>query len=157
MQQVQSADGRALMHVLSGLTRLRRALLLAPAGDAGVVPDQQQTGRGHEPAGGGHRRRPPGAGVQPVRRSPELLRARIAQKQWDYCYLDGGCSTKSRQESILRFRHEAVPLFLISLKAGGTGLNLTQADTVLHLDPGGTRRWRIRRAIGPTAWARPSR
>jgi len=64
-----------------------------------------------------------------------LLRARIAQKQWDYCYLDGGCSAKSRQESILRFRHEAVPLFLISLKAGGTGLNLTQADTVLHLDP----------------------
>ena len=64
-----------------------------------------------------------------------LLRARIEQQQWDYCYLDGGCSAKSRQESILRFRHEAVPLFLISLKAGGTGLNLTQADTVLHLDP----------------------
>ena len=64
-----------------------------------------------------------------------LLRARIELKKWDYCYLDGGCSAKSRQESILRFRHEPVPLFLISLKAGGTGLNLTQADTVLHLDP----------------------
>ena len=48
-----------------------------------------------------------------------LLRARIEQKSWDYCYLDGACSAKSRQESILRFRHEAVPLFLISLKAGG--------------------------------------
>ena len=41
-----------------------------------------------------------------------LARAHRAEAL-DYCYLDGGCSTKSRQESIRVFRHEAVPLFLI--------------------------------------------
>ena len=35
-----------------------------------------------------------------------------------------------------------MPIFLISLKAGGTGLNLTAADTVIHMTRGGTRRWR---------------
>jgi SNF2 family DNA or RNA helicase len=36
---------------------------------------------------------------------------------------------------VARFQEGAVPLFLISLKAGGTGLNLTAADTVIHYDP----------------------
>lgn len=135
VQQVQSADGRALMHVLSGLTRLRR-LCCSPKL---VMPEWSQTsskldeamGLLEEAIDGGHRVLVFSQFVDLL----SLLRARIEQKQWDYCYLDGGCSAKSRQESILRFRHEPVPLFLISLKAGGTGLNLTQADTVLHLDP----------------------
>ncbi len=86
-----------------------------------------------------------------------LLRARIEQKSWDYCYLDGGCSAKARQDSILRFRHEAVPLFLISLKAGGRGSTSPRPIPCCTSIPGGTRRWKIRRAIGPTGWARPSR
>lgn len=135
VQQVQSADGRALMHVLSGLTRLRR-LCCSPEL---VMPEWSQTSSKLDEAmalldeaiGNGHRVLVFSQFVDLL----SLLRARIEQKKWDYCYLDGGCSAKSRQDSILRFRHEPVPLFLISLKAGGTGLNLTQADTVLHLDP----------------------
>jgi superfamily II DNA or RNA helicase len=51
-----------------------------------------------------------------------------------YEYLDG--STKDRQERVERFQNDpTVPVFLISLKAGGTGLNLTAADTVIHFDP----------------------
>jgi superfamily II DNA or RNA helicase len=51
-----------------------------------------------------------------------------------YEYLDG--STKDRQERIERFQEDpSVSAFLISLKAGGTGLNLTAADTVIHFDP----------------------
>ena len=51
-----------------------------------------------------------------------------------YEYLDG--STKDRAERIDRFQLDpTVPVFLISLKAGGTGLNLTAADTVIHFDP----------------------
>jgi superfamily II DNA or RNA helicase len=50
-----------------------------------------------------------------------------------YCLLTG--STQNRTEVIARFQSGAVPLFLISLKAGGTGLNLTTADTVIHYDP----------------------
>jgi superfamily II DNA or RNA helicase len=51
-----------------------------------------------------------------------------------YEYLDG--STKDRMERVERFQNDpSVPVFLISLKAGGTGLNLTAADTVIHFDP----------------------
>ncbi|HEU0155546.1 MAG TPA: C-terminal helicase domain-containing protein, partial [Stellaceae bacterium] len=40
-----------------------------------------------------------------------------------------------RARPVARFQKREVPLFLISLKAGGTGLNLTAADTVIHYDP----------------------
>ncbi len=51
-----------------------------------------------------------------------------------YEYLDG--STKDRAERVERFQNDpSCPVFLISLKAGGTGLNLTAADTVIHFDP----------------------
>lgn len=43
--------------------------------------------------------------------------------------------TKDRATPVQQFQNEEVPLFLISLKAGGTGLNLTAADTVIHYDP----------------------
>ncbi len=43
--------------------------------------------------------------------------------------------TRKRDEVISRFQNAEVPVFLISLKAGGVGLNLTQADTVIHYDP----------------------
>ena len=57
----------------------------------------------------------------------------LLRNQWDYCYLDG--STKKRGDVVERFQEGEVPVFLISLKAGGVGLNLTSADTVIHLDP----------------------
>jgi len=51
-----------------------------------------------------------------------------------YLYLDG--STRDRQARVDRFNREnSIPVFLLSLKAGGTGLNLTGADTVVHYDP----------------------
>ncbi len=50
-----------------------------------------------------------------------------------YVYLDG--TTTNRDQRVRDFQEGDAPLFLISLKAGGTGLNLTAADTVIHLDP----------------------
>lgn len=44
-------------------------------------------------------------------------------------------STKNRMRPIESFQQGQVPIFLVSLKAGGTGLNLTAADTVIHYDP----------------------
>jgi len=52
-----------------------------------------------------------------------------------YQYLDGSTTSKKRQESIEAFQNGEGSLFLLSLKAGGTGLNLTAADYVIHLDP----------------------
>lgn len=51
-----------------------------------------------------------------------------------FCYLDG--SSKDRLEQVDKFNNSPdIPIFLISLKAGGTGLNLTSADYVIHYDP----------------------
>ena len=50
-----------------------------------------------------------------------------------YAYLDG--RTRNREAAIARFRDGDAPVFLISLKAGGVGLNLTEADYVFVLDP----------------------
>ena len=63
----------------------------------------------------------------------KLLKLVEAALPVPYCYLDG--STIDRAGEIRRFQESRVPVFLISLKAGGTGLNLTGADTVIHLDP----------------------
>jgi SNF2 family DNA or RNA helicase len=63
-----------------------------------------------------------------------LLREQLQEEGIDYCYLDG--STTDRAAVVDRFqRQESIPVFLISLKAGGVGLNLTGADTVIHFDP----------------------
>ncbi|MCZ0951091.1 MAG: DEAD/DEAH box helicase [Rhodospirillaceae bacterium] len=62
-----------------------------------------------------------------------LVEADVTARGWDYAMLHGG--TKDRDEQVARFQSGAVPLFLISLKAGGTGLNLTAADTVVVYDP----------------------
>jgi superfamily II DNA or RNA helicase len=60
-------------------------------------------------------------------------RQRLDEAAMAYCYLDG--STRHRPEVIERFRTTNVPVFLISLKAGGFGLNLTEADYCVLLDP----------------------
>ncbi|NJC25561.1 DEAD/DEAH box helicase [Neolewinella antarctica] len=52
-----------------------------------------------------------------------------------YQYLDGSTPGKKREEAVNAFQAGEGQVFLISLKAGGTGLNLTEADYVLHLDP----------------------
>jgi superfamily II DNA or RNA helicase len=63
-----------------------------------------------------------------------IIRERLEKLEIPFCYLDG--STKQRQEIVDRFQGDsAIPVFLISLKAGGVGLNLSAADTVIHFDP----------------------
>nr|WP_283689163.1 DEAD/DEAH box helicase [Clostridium perfringens] len=53
-----------------------------------------------------------------------------------YLYLDGGTSAKDRVERVKKFNEDSnIKVFLISLKAGGVGLNLTSASVVIHFDP----------------------
>ena len=61
------------------------------------------------------------------------VRERLDEAGIDYCYLDG--STRKRERVIERFKQGSDPVFLISLKAGGSGLNLTEADYCFLLDP----------------------
>lgn len=62
-----------------------------------------------------------------------LIEEELQQREINYVKLTG--STKDRETPVRQFQVGKVPLFLISLKAGGTGLNLTSADTVIHYDP----------------------
>lgn len=63
----------------------------------------------------------------------KILRKELSRNQIDYLYLDG--ETKDRVELVDRFNKSDVPVFLISLRAGGTGLNLIGADAVILFDP----------------------
>jgi len=63
-----------------------------------------------------------------------ILRKELERNKIAYCYLDG--STKERMKVVHQFNSQRdIPVFLISLKAGGAGLNLTGADMVIHFDP----------------------
>jgi SNF2 family DNA or RNA helicase len=64
-----------------------------------------------------------------------LLRSELELQEVPFCYLDGSMSPLERQAEVDRFQSSQVPVFLLSLKAGGSGLNLTAADTVVHFDP----------------------
>jgi SNF2 family DNA or RNA helicase len=62
-----------------------------------------------------------------------LIEAELNERGIGYSLLTG--QTQKREAAITKFQDGAVPVFLVSLKAGGVGLNLTAADTVIHYDP----------------------
>ena len=64
-----------------------------------------------------------------------IVRSYLEQRQIKYQYLDGSTPAGDRQKQVKAFQAGEGDVFLISLKAGGTGLNLTAADYVIHLDP----------------------
>ena len=59
----------------------------------------------------------------------------LKENNIDYYYLDGSVSSSNRMKMVNEFNEGDTNVFLISLKAGGTGLNLTSADIVVHFDP----------------------
>jgi SNF2 family DNA or RNA helicase len=64
-----------------------------------------------------------------------IVRKALDEAEYTYCYLDGSTSVTKRESEVRNFQNGQGDLFLISLKAGGLGLNLTAADYVIHLDP----------------------
>ncbi|WP_339064281.1 C-terminal helicase domain-containing protein [Tepidibacillus marianensis] len=64
----------------------------------------------------------------------QIIGQRLDEKECDYFYLDGQTPGKERVAMADQFNRGEKELFLISLKAGGTGLNLTGADTVILFD-----------------------
>jgi SNF2 family DNA or RNA helicase len=65
----------------------------------------------------------------------QLIKQHIEEKGFSYQYLDGSTPQKQRQQRVNAFQNGEGDVFLISLKAGGSGLNLTAADYVIHMDP----------------------
>ena len=127
-------QGRARMTMLTALLRLRQVCcdlrLLGqeadrPSGKMELLEELLE-----EAIDGGHRVLLFSQFVSMLR----LIRARMDEAGIRYGYLDG--ETKDRAKAVDEFQQsESLPLFLISLKAGGVGLNLSAADTVIHFDP----------------------
>ncbi len=128
---------KSQLHILAGLTKLRQAacdprLLGLPRqfsheDSAKVMAFRELV---EEAEAGGHRVLVFSQFVSMLK----LLKNALDEDRIRYEYLDG--STMDRAERIDRFQDDpTIPVFLISLKAGGSGLNLTGADTVIHFDP----------------------
>ncbi|PWJ42178.1 DEAD/DEAH box helicase [Sediminitomix flava] len=64
-----------------------------------------------------------------------ILKVELEKEGVSYQYLDGSTTLKNREKAVNDFQSGEGDVFLISLKAGGTGLNLTTADYVIHMDP----------------------
>jgi SNF2 family DNA or RNA helicase len=132
----QQGVQKASIQILAALTRLRQVAcdprLLGLEGNF-----EEESGKLNalkeivsEAAAGGHRVLIFSQFVSMLK----LIREALDAEKISYTYLDG--STKDRQELVDKFNDDdSVTVFLISLKAGGTGLNLTGADTVIHFDP----------------------
>lgn len=128
---------KSQLHILAGLTKLRQAacdvrLLGLPRefshDDSGKLSALRELV--DEAQSGGHKVLVFSQFVSMLK----LVRDALDEDRVRYEYLDG--STMDRPERIERFQQDpTIPVFLISLKAGGAGLNLTAADTVVHFDP----------------------
>jgi superfamily II DNA or RNA helicase len=127
--------GRVRMVMLTALLRLRQAccdprlLDLETPQEIGSAKVEMLDELLQEAIDGGHRV----LVFSQFVRMLKLLRDRLDASETPYAYLDG--ATKSRSEVVDAFQAGNLPVFLISLTAGGTGLNLTAADTVIHFDP----------------------
>ncbi len=64
-----------------------------------------------------------------------IIREQLAKEKIHYRYLDGSTPARFRKKEVDAFQAGRGDIFLISLKAGGLGLNLTAADYVIHMDP----------------------
>jgi superfamily II DNA or RNA helicase len=130
-----NAGGEARMQLLAELTRLRRAAchpkLVAPETEIASSKLEAFETLLSELREGGHRALVFSQFVDYL----GLVRARLDVLGVSYQYLDGSCSMPARARAVSAFQSGEGDVFLISLKAGGFGLNLTAADYVVHLDP----------------------
>lgn len=129
------ADGASRMQALAGLTRLRqiccdpRLCLEGYAGGSGKLEQCVELVR--DCMAGGHRM----LLFSQFTAMLDLLQARFAEEGVSTLRLDGSTSKEQRAQLAQAFNDGEGDVFLISLKAGGTGLNLTGADVVIHYDP----------------------
>lgn len=135
-KQVESSDGQeGRMRILAMLTRLRRLCcdpnLCVENYDGGSCKLEECVRMVVELTEGGHAALVFSQFTSMLAR----IRAALAAAGIESFILQGDTPLKERAELVRRFNDGEAPVFLISLKAGGTGLNLTGADTVIHYDP----------------------
>ncbi len=133
----QDGLGSSQIYILEGLTKLRQ-ICDSPA----ILPDDENYGtdsikikellRHIKEKTGKHKILIFSQFVKML----QLIKTELQNEKVEFEYLDGQCSQKDRQASVEHFQNdESCRVFLISLKAGGTGINLTAADYVYIIDP----------------------
>ena len=132
---VEEAEGDPRFRVLAGITRLRLAACHPALEDPEATLSSSKLEAVlellQEIKEGEHR----ALVFSQFTKHLALVRAALEQNGISYLYLDGGTPQAERARLVDAFQDGSYDAFLISLKAGGTGLNLTAADYVLHLDP----------------------
>ncbi|MEM9192925.1 MAG: DEAD/DEAH box helicase [Myxococcota bacterium] len=135
LEKVRAGDAKARIEVLAELTKLRQLACHPRLLDAQSAVESTKLEHAleicRELISSGHR----SLIFSQFTRHLGLLRERLDAEDIPYLYLDGRTPAAARKKRIDRFQAGDVAFFLISLKAGGTGLNLTAADYVIHLDP----------------------
>ncbi|MGZ8361297.1 MAG: DEAD/DEAH box helicase [Allosphingosinicella sp.] len=131
----EAASGQRRIHILAEITRLRRACChpglvdpdtALPGAKLGVFLDLvQELIRNHHKA----------LVFSQFVGQLDRVRAALDALAIRYQYLDGSTPSKERERGVAAFQAGEGAVFLISLRAGGLGLNLTAADYVIHLDP----------------------
>lgn len=127
--------GNQRFKILAEITRLRRACchprLVSPAVDIEGSKLKELLGIVDELVDNGHKALIFSQFVDHLK----LIRNALDKQNVNYQYLDGSTTVKKRQQAVDDFQSGKGDVFLISLKAGGSGLNLTAADYVIHMDP----------------------
>jgi len=134
LDQAVAGEGQAML-VLAAITKLRRACCSPELAHPGIgIPGSKLEAFLElvaEIRDNGHRALVFSQFVDHL----ALLRTSLNRLGIPYHYLDGSTPAKERARAVAAFQQGDRALFLISLKAGGTGLNLTGADYVIHMDP----------------------
>ena len=135
LKQASLPTEQRRFHILAALTRLRRAAchpaLVAPELGLSSSKLEQLVELVRELGDNHHRALVFSQFVDYL----ALVRARLDAEGISYRYLDGSTPAKAREAEVAAFQRGEGTVFLLSLKAGGVGLNLTAADYVIHLDP----------------------
>jgi len=138
IEKIESSDekaGHPGMQILAQITRLRQACCNPKLVQAGIqIPSAKLQLFGEileELIENGHKALVFSQFVGHLK----IIEDFIKQKKISYQYLDGSTTLSKREDRIAAFQAGEGDVFLISLKAGGVGLNLTAADYVIHMDP----------------------
>jgi superfamily II DNA or RNA helicase len=132
---LDAPEGRRKIQILAEITRLRRACCNPALIDAAAGIPSGKLAAFMELAEDLIRNRHRALVFSQFVGHLDLVRATLDSKRIKYEYLDGSTASAEREKRVASFQAGGADLFLISLRAGGTGLNLTAADYVVHLDP----------------------
>jgi SNF2 family DNA or RNA helicase len=131
----RTEDGQGRIEILAALTRLRQLACHPRLGDAASTAPSSKLRALLEVLGevreAGHR----ALVFSQFTRFLDLAHAALEAEGFRLLSLDGSTPAPQREARVAAFQRGEADAFLISLRAGGTGLNLTAADYVIHLDP----------------------